>query len=105
MGILGWIALVNYQMVSTFGWIGVALGFISLLASWLTSITYGLRPDTKWDAQFNASSGKVSQSGWLVILCVIISLMVGAFVLMAGLAIAFEQFFISQIEEARKLSQ
>lgn len=105
MGILGWIALANHQMISTFGWIGVTLGFISLLASWLTSITYGLRPDAKWDAQFNPHSGKVNQSGWLVIVCVIISLMLGAFVLMAGLAVAFEQFFISQIEEARKLSQ
>lgn len=105
MGVLGWIALVNHQMISVFGWIAVTLGFISILASWLTSITYGLRPDAKWDAQFNAYSGKVNQSGWLVVLCVIISLMLGAFVLMAGLAIGFEQFFVSQIEEARKLSQ
>lgn len=105
MGALGWITLANHQMISTFGWIGITLGFISLLASWLTSLTFGLRPDAKWDAQFNAQSGQESNSGWLVVLCVIISLMLGAFVLMAGLAIGFEQFFMSQIEEARKLSQ
>lgn len=105
LGALGWIALVNHQMASTFGWIAIACGFVSLLASWLTSLTFGLRPDAKWDAQFNSQSGQESNSGWLVVLCIITSLMLGAFVLMAGLAISFEQFFMSQIEEARKLSQ
>ena len=105
LSVLGWLALANTQMSSALGWVFVSLGFISLLASWLTSLTFGLRPDEKWDAQFNAHSNQKSQSGWLVILCVIVSLMLGAFVFMAGLAIAFEQFFIWQIEEGRKLSQ
>ena len=105
LGIMGWMALANHQMGSTLGWIFVSIGFIGLLSSWLTCITFGLRPDEKWDAQFNPNSLKKSNSGWLVILCVIASLMLGAFVLMAGLAIAFEQFFAWQIEEARKISQ
>ena len=46
-----------------------------------------------------------SQSGWLVILCVICALLIGAFVLMSGLAIAFEQYFTIQIEASRKISQ
>lgn len=104
-GILGWNLLKDSQMGSTLGWTGVTFGFITLLTSWITTLAYGLRPDAKWDAQFNPNSGQQSQSGWLVILCVILALMVGAFTLMAGLAIAFEQFFVSQIEEARKLSQ
>ena len=83
----------------------VSAAFISLQSSWLTTIVYGLRPDEKWDAQFNPGSGQQSNSGWLVVLCVIISLMVGAAVLMSGLAIAFEQHFLSQIEAARKISQ
>jgi hypothetical protein len=64
-----------------------------------------LRPDEKWDAQFNSNSLQKSDSGWLVILCVILSLMIGAAFMMVGLAIAFEQHFISQFEEARKISQ
>ncbi len=92
-------------MSSALGWILAAYGFISLQASWLTTIVYGLRPDEKWDAQFNSDSPQKSESGWLVVLCVIISLMVGAAVLMSGLAIAFEQHFISQFEEAKKISQ
>jgi uncharacterized membrane protein len=105
LGLVGWTLLSNSQMSSFFGWVGVVAGTISLLSSWITALAFGLRPDEKWDAQFNSNSGKQSQSGWLVIICVIIALMVGAFTLMAGLAIAFEQFFIAQIEEARKLSQ
>lgn len=87
------------------GWVFAALGFISIEASLLTTIVYGLRPDEKWDAQFNSDNGYQNQSGWLVIICVIASLMIGAAVLMSGLAIAFEQHFISQFEAARKISQ
>ena len=104
-GILGWKLLGASDMSSALGWILAAAGFISLEASLLTTIVFGLRPDEKWDAQFNANSGQKSASGWLVILCVIASLMIGAAVLMIGLAIAFEQHFLSQFEAAKKISQ
>jgi hypothetical protein len=104
-GILGWMLLGASDMSSALGWILVAVGFISVEASWLTTIVFGLRPDEKWDAQFNANSGQKSASGWLVILCVIASLMIGAAILMIGLAIAFEQHFLSQFEAAKKISQ
>jgi hypothetical protein len=85
----------------------ITFGFITLEASWLTTITYGLRADEKWDAQFNPGlePGRATQSGWPVVLTVIFSLVLGAGVMMTFLAIAFEQFFISQLQEARKLSQ
>ncbi|MEN9341730.1 MAG: hypothetical protein RJA32_172 [Pseudomonadota bacterium] len=104
-GILGWKLLGASDMSSALGWILAAIGFISFEASLLTTIVFGLRPDEKWDAQFNANSGQKSASGWLVILCVIASLMIGAAVLMIGLAIAFEQHFLSQFEAAKKISQ
>ena len=104
-GILGWKLLGASGMSSALGWFLAAYGFISLMASWLTTIVFGLRPDEKWDAQFNANSTQKSDSGWLVILCVILSLMIGAAFMMIGLAIAFEQHFLSQFEEARKISQ
>jgi hypothetical protein len=104
-GVLGWKLLGASDMSSTLGWILATYGFVSLIASWLTTIVFGLRPDEKWDAQFNLNSSFKSDSGWLVILCVILCLMIGAAVMMVGLAIAFEQHFISQFEEARKISQ
>jgi hypothetical protein len=104
-GILGYQLLGASEMSSALGWVMAAAGFISLEASWLTTIVYGLRPDEKWDAQFNTQSNKKNNSTWLVVLTVILSLMIGAAVMMTGLAIAFEQHFISQYEAAQKISQ
>jgi hypothetical protein len=102
-GIGGWLLLKAAHFHSAPGWILLTLGFIAIEASWLTTITFGLRADEKWDAQFNPA-GK-SKSGWPTILTVIFSLVFGAGVMMTFLAVSFEQFFISQIAEARKLSQ
>ena len=106
-GITGWIILRDANFHSAPGWVMAVFGFIALEASWLTTITFGLRPDEKWDAQFNASfQGKQkTESGWPVVICVILSLVIGAGAMMSFLAIGFEQFFIYQIEEAKKLSQ
>lgn len=102
-GIGGWLILKAAHLHSAPGWILITLGFIAIEASWLTTITLGLRADEKWDAQFNP--GGKTQSGWPVVLTVIFSLVLGAGVMMTFLAVSFEQFFISQISEARKLSQ
>ena len=102
-GIGGWLLLKAEHFHSAPGWILLTLGFIAMEASWLTTIAFGLRADEKWDAQFNPV-GK-SKSGWPTILTVIFSLVFGAGVMMTFLAVSFEQFFISQIAEAKKLSQ
>ena len=102
-GIGGWLLLKAEHFHSAPGWILLTLGFIAMEASWLTTIALGLRADEKWDAQFNPA-GK-SKSGWPTILTVIFSLVFGAGVMMTFLAVSFEQFFISQIAEAKKLSQ
>ena len=105
LGVWGWFELAHTEKESLLGWFAVAFGHISLLASWLATLALGLRPDDRFDAQFNAGQPKKNKSGWLIIICMIIALMVGAFVLMSGLAIAFEQYFISQVEAAREISQ
>jgi hypothetical protein len=106
-GIAGWTILKNAHFDSAPGWVLVTFGFIAIEASWLTTITFGLRPDEKWDAQFNPGieEHNRTRSGWPVILTVIFSLVFGAAVMMTFFAVSFEQFFISQIHEARKLSQ
>ena len=106
-GIAGWGLLKAAHFHSAPGWILITFGFIAIEASWLTTIALGLRPDEKWDAQFNPGieESNRTRSGWPVILTVIFSLVLGAGVMMTFLAISFEQFFISQIYEAKKLSQ
>ncbi len=104
-GVWGWFELAHTEKASLLGWLAVALGEISLLTSWLCTLVFGLRLDDRFDAQFNTGQTKKNQSGWLIIICMIITLLVGAFVLMSGLAIAFEQYFISQVEAAKEISK
>lgn len=104
-GIPGVLLLVASARTSALGWLLAILGAVSLLAGFLAAIVYGLRPDQKWDTQFNAESGKRSDSGWAVVFVVIFSLFIGAMVLMAGLALAFQTYFESQVGATQSLSQ
>jgi TM2 domain-containing membrane protein YozV len=105
IGIPGVLLLVATQRAATIGWWLAVPGAVSLFAAFLAAIVYGLRPDQKWDAQFNAQTGKHSRSGWAVIFVVIFSLFFGAFLLMSGLALSFQTYFESQVEAAKSLSQ
>jgi hypothetical protein len=106
-GLLGfWLLQLNTSS-SGAAWFLLILGFIAIEASWLSTIVFGLRPDEKWDLQFNSAvqSHQKTESGWPVVITIILSLILGAGVMMTFLAIGFEQFFVYQIEEARKISQ
>ncbi|RZT42835.1 NINE protein [Cupriavidus agavae] len=85
-------------------WTFAVAGGISVVAAFLTAIVFGLRPDDRWDARYN-THGRPTRSGWPVIILVILSLMIGTGLLMAGLAISFQTFFESQVEAAKALSQ
>ncbi|MEP9325644.1 NINE protein [Paraburkholderia phymatum] len=105
IGIPGFTLLVATERAAIMGWVLAFPGAVSLLAAFLAAIVYGLRPDDKWDAQFNAHTGQHSRSGWAVIFVVIFSLLIGAFLLMTGLALAFQTYFESQVEAAKAISQ
>ncbi|EON17797.1 hypothetical protein ASL20_07395 [Cupriavidus necator] len=85
-------------------WTFAVAGGASVISAFLAAIVYGLRPDDKWDARFN-QLGKPTRSGWPVVILVILSLLIGTGLLMAGLAFSFQTFFESQVEAARALSQ
>lgn len=105
LGIPGVLLLVASARISTLGWILAMPGAISLLAAFLAAIVYGLRPDEKWDAQFNAGWDKRSRSGWTVVCTVIFSLFIGATLLMAGLALTFQTYFESQMDAPKSHPQ
>lgn len=105
LGIPGVLLLAATERASIAGWVLAVIGAVSLLSAFLAAIVYGLRPDAKWDAQFNAQTGRASRSGWAVIFVVIFSLLIGAFLLMTGLALSFQTYFESQVEAAKALSQ
>ncbi len=105
LGVRGVLLLIATERTSTLGWALAIPGAISVLTGCLSAIVYGLRPDEKWDAQFNLGSGEQSRSGWTVVFIVIFSLFFGAMLLMAGLALAFQTYFESQIDTTKSLSQ
>ncbi|WP_322046249.1 NINE protein [Paraburkholderia sp. J67] len=107
LGIPGVLLLVATERASIPGWALAVIGAVSVLSAFLAAIVYGLRPDVKWDAQFNAAFAgtRASRSGWTVIFVVIFSLLIGAFLLMTGLALSFQTYFESQVEAAKAISQ
>jgi len=105
IGIPGVMLLVTTERASIPGWVLASIGALSLFAAFLAALVYGLRPDEKWDAQFNVHTQRKSRSGWAVIFVVIFSLLFGAFLLMTGLALAFQTYFEAQVEAAKDISQ
>ncbi|MCY0388623.1 TM2 domain-containing protein [Robbsia sp. Bb-Pol-6] len=100
LGVVGVERLMASHLQSGGGWLCAAAGYVSVLAACLAAIVYGLRPDAKWDARFNAGSamhGRHSASGWTVVLLVMAALFVGASVLMGGLAIGIQTYFEAQL--------
>jgi hypothetical protein len=67
-------------------WIYLFLFPLSVFAGFVAALIIGLTPDDKWDARFNADSGRTSHSGWPVILIVVLSFALGSTLLMIGIA-------------------
>ncbi|MGI4856013.1 MAG: NINE protein [Janthinobacterium lividum] len=119
-GVVGVQRLTGSHLQSGTGWLYAAAGYVSVLAALLAAIVYGLRPDAKWDARFNAvpadadadakadadadaaggGGERHSHSGWTVILIVMAALFVGASILMGGLAIGMQTYFEAQLGQS-----
>ena len=86
-------------------WVLIPFVGITIAASMLCAIVYGLASDDKWNARFNAGR-PASRSGWAAVLGAMTALMVGAGVLMATIAFVAQRYFEYQVEtEAAAVSQ
>lgn len=103
-GAIGFASLLIGAGNTALNWTFAVAGGTSVISAFLTAIVFGLRPDDKWDARYNPH-GTPTRSGWPVVILVILSLLIGTGLLMAGLAISFQTFFESQVEAAKALSQ
>ena len=85
-------------------WLG-----LSVTASCLTAICYGLMDAEQWNRRFNADlptplpthlpeDHPAGQSNWLTVIGLIAALMLGATVLLASIAFAFERYFEYQAQ-------
>lgn len=81
------------------GWVLVPLLGLTLATAMLSAIIYGLTPDEKWNARFNPM-GPAHGTGWLAVIGVMLSLLVGAGVLLATIAFSAQRYFEYQAEAA-----
>ncbi|MEY4564510.1 MAG: hypothetical protein RLZZ618_3787 [Pseudomonadota bacterium] len=71
---------------------------LSLAAGALAALIYGLMPDEKWNARFNPN-GPEHATGWLTIIGVVFSLLIGATVLMSTIAASGGWYFEYQASQ------
>jgi hypothetical protein len=66
---------------------------LSILAGFLEALVLGLKSDEKWDATYNAGSGRSSASNWPLALLLVATLMLGAGSLIATISRLFDLLY------------
>lgn len=108
LGIYGIQRLQELGQDDRLSWLLIPLLGFTFAACALQAILYGLMAPERWNARFNpqqAADASPGRTGWLTVVAVAASLMVGAGVLMASIAYSLQHYYEYQIEEARKISQ
>ena len=107
-GIYGFERAQHFGLDDPLSWWLVPLLGLSIAVSALHSIYWGLMSADNWNSRYNAQAEAASASGntgWLTVIALVLSLMLGTTALLSSLAYGFQRYFESQIEEAQKLSQ
>jgi hypothetical protein len=97
-----------YGLDDPWSWVLIPMLGFTIAGCALMAIIYGLMDREKWNARFNPQIAADSLAGgtnWFTIGAVVLSLMIGATVLMASIAFSFEHYFVYQVEEGRKISR
>lgn len=71
-------------------WLYVAFAWtlVPTFAGFVEALVFALTPDEKWDARWNAATGRTSASGWPVILLAVLTFLGGMTLLMTLLSFA-----------------
>jgi len=59
---------------------------VSYIVGFVEALVIGLTPDEKWDAQYNAHSGRQTRSNWVLVLLLVITMLVATTVLIGTIA-------------------
>ena len=59
---------------------------VSYIVGFVEALVIGLTPDEKWDAQYNAHSGRESRSNWVLVLLLVVTMLVATTVLIGTIA-------------------
>jgi archaellum biogenesis protein FlaJ (TadC family) len=66
---------------------------VPVVAGFIQALFIALMPDDRFDARFNTDADRRNRSGWGAVLVAVGTLMVGAIVLMASIALLFQTYF------------
>ena len=66
---------------------------VPVVAGFIHALVLALMPDEKFDARFNAGSARRNASGWNAVLVAIVTLLIGATVLMTAIVLLFQTYF------------
>jgi len=69
------------------------VAMIPFVAGCIEALVLALMPDAKFDARFNPGSARQNRSGWDAVMVAIVTLVVGAIVLMTAIALLFQTIF------------
>lgn len=69
------------------------IAMIPVIAGFIHALVLALMADEKFDARFNPASSRRNQSGWNAVLVAIVTLLVGATVLMTTIVLLFQTYF------------
>lgn len=96
----------TYGLDDAASWLLIpCVGFV-FAACALTAIVYGLMSQELWNAYmgYPADAG-AGRTHWGTVIAVILSLLIGASVLMSSIVFSFQRYFEYQIAQAQELSQ
>ncbi len=108
LGAYGVLRMWNIGQDDVASWLLVPLLGFTVAGCCLTAIVYGLKRPQDWNARFNPSADAEAPAGetrWTTIWAIVLSLMIGAAVLMTSIAMSFQAYFENQVEEGRKISE
>lgn len=108
LGLYGLERAREFGVDDTLSWLLIPMGGFTFAGCALTAILYGLMSPERWNARHNAQlagDAPPGQTRWLTVGAVVLSLLLGATVLMSSIVFSFQRYFEYQIEEARKISQ
>lgn len=66
---------------------------VPVIAGFIHALVLALMPDEKFDARFNSGAARRNGSGWDAVLVAIVTLLVGATVLMTTIVLLFQTYF------------
>jgi hypothetical protein len=66
---------------------------VSYCAGFIEALVIGLTPDEKWDAKYNAASGARSDSGWIVVVLLVATMLVGTTVVIATISRMYDLLY------------